>query len=49
VGVEGQEVHIDGLLVLQDEDQDHDQAEDANAKRGPCPAQPGLPLARERW
>src|SRR3984893_17704373 len=44
--MEGQEVQLDALQVLQDEDQDHQQGHDAHDQRSPGPAESGLLLAR---
>jgi hypothetical protein len=45
VTVEGQEVQLDALQVLQDEDQDHEQGHDAHDQRSPGPAESGPLLA----
>jgi len=46
--MEDQEVHLHALKVLQDEDKNHDQANDANDQRRPRSAELGLSLARVR-
>ena len=45
VALEHQERDLDALLVLQDEDEDHDQRDQADDDGRPCAAQAGLPLA----
>ena len=42
-----QEVHLDGLEVLKDEDEDYNQDDDADDERRPGSAQAGLTLTRQ--
>ena len=49
VPMEDQKVHVHALQVLKDEYEDQHQGHDADDKRCPRPAEPGLSLARERF
>lgn len=48
VAMEEQEIHLHALKVLQDEDKNHDQSNDADDKRRPSSTEARLSLARKR-